>query len=580
MVPVYRDPVHDFGFLKFDPTKLKHQKIVALPLKPQQAVVGADIRVLGNNAGERFSINSGTLARVDRPAPHTGIMADFNTFYCQAASGTSGGSSGSPVIDITGSAVALNAAGRMLTNVSLFLPLDRIVRALRYIRTGDDVPRGTVQTVFHFHYFNELRRLGLTEDEETAVRQQAMGTQGMLTVKEVVPAGPGHRCLVPGDIILQVNGQAITTFVELEDIFDNSVGQVVKCTIARGQQRLTVDIPVQDLYSITPSGFLEAGDSIFNDMSYQTARFYNLPVSGAFVAKSGYMLRSAGIPQGAVITQVDTTPVSNTDELGKAFQALADGQLVPVRFFHVKSPRSESTALVKLDRQWHPLLYAERDKQSNWAVEEAPPPCSQNTMVTKHRTSVSPDHTVGDANVKSKIASSLVSVRCSLPYEHMPMGSYFAGTGVVVDANLGLVMCDRLTVPSALSDVKLNFADLVEVPAKVRFVHPVHNLAVVQYNPEDIGDVPVSSCELDTAVPSTGDKVILSGVSGTPRLGMEIKFWNVAIGYEARTSSYGSVLTNMDALTLAGMSSKVQDGVIVDEGMYVQWCCTVTCAHS
>ena len=508
---VYRDPVHDFGFYRYDPSKLRFIEPAELPLYPEGAQVGTEIRVVGNDAGEQLSILAGTLARLDREAPQYGVgkYNDFNTFYIQAASGTSGGSSGSPVLDIEGRVVALNAGGSSGAASSFYLPLGRVVRALELIRAGLPVTRGTLQTVFTYTPSDELRRLGLRPETEAAARQAFPGRTGMLVVAAVQPGSPADGLVAVGDILTHVDGRPIADFDMLAGILDRSVGQELDLRLERGGKVLAPRLAVTDLHSVTPDRYLELGDSVLHTLSWQMARHMNVPVRGAYVANPGYVFGPAGIPRGAVITELDGQPVAGVGDATRILGSAADGQELPVKYFTLDDTRFPQLKTVRVDRRWFPARSCHRDDtQGLWPCEAlpAPPPA-----VAPVPGSTSFPRT-GD-RVLDALAPSLVLVQFNMPFSVAGVTERnYHGTGVVVDAARGLVAVDRNTVPVSLGDVRITFAGTLEVSGRVAWVHPLHNLALVAYDPAAIGTTPVRAARLADREAVPGEEVTVAGL--------------------------------------------------------------------
>ncbi|MBS0417599.1 MAG: PDZ domain-containing protein [Proteobacteria bacterium] len=532
LFPVYRDPVHDFGLYRYDPSKLHFIKPKALALYPEGAQIGREIRVVGNNAGEQLSILAGTLARLDRDAPEYGIAKynDFNTFYFQAASGTSGGSSGSPVIDIRGRVVALNAGGANGNASSFYLPLGRVRRALELIQQGKPVTRGTLYTVFNYTPYDELKRLGLNSSTEAAVRKTFPQYTGMLVVTEVLPGSPSENVLQPGDVLVKVNGKYVTQFEPLDDVVDTSVGGQVTLDLERGGKPISAKLPVGDLHAITPSAYAEFGDAVLNALSYQQARHFNVPVRGVYVANPGYVFAAAGVPRGAVITAMDSKPVATLADVEQHIAQLGDGDRASVRFITIDDPNGSQLRSIRMDRRWFPAHHCERDDRAGlWdckdlAAGPAPKPIKVSTTeFPKYK----------DPRLEA-LAPSLAMVAFDMPYSVSGITERnYHGTGLIVDAQRGLVVVDRNTVPVGVGDVTITLAGTVQVPGRVVYIHPQHNLAMVAYDPKLIGNTPVKSAKLAVRDLAAGESI-----------------WVVGLGADSGLRSRNTEIASIDPLEL------------------------------
>jgi len=479
IVPIYRDPIHDFGFFKYDPAEIDYKELSEIKLAPEEAKVGIEFRMIGSGESEQNSIIPGTLARLDREAPRYKSYMDFNTFYFAAVSMAKSGSSGSPILAKSGNAIALNCGGSSGA-ASFFLPLERIVYALKCIQSGNKVHRGTVLSVFTHQDFDDVRALGLTEENEQKLRKYFPKATGMLIVGETVPNGPAEKAgLRPGDAVLSVQGKYLHHMLSLQEYLDSTDSKSLKFRVSRGDKELEFDVELEDMDNVTPSEYLEIGNAVLNPVGYIAALRRNIPVGGVYVADAGYMFRHASIPTGAIIVSVDGHDTPNLEEFENVISQYPDKSEVLVQFFLNKT--NILSSVVTIDRGWYPMRKAVRnDKTGYWDFRQA-------TAATAGTNKAA---LIGEGNVdltsirSDNAIDCLVTVEFRAPYSIA--GNIFSKTttvGVVVNLERGLVVAPRRAVFSHLGDVEISISSLMKVPAEVVYMHPTYNLAILQFNP-------------------------------------------------------------------------------------------------
>jgi hypothetical protein len=549
----------------------------ALSLRPDLAKVGVEIRVVGNDAGEKLSILSGVISRLDRNAPDYGDgYCDFNTNYIQAAASASGGSSGSPVVNIDGHAVALQAGGRSDgAATDFFLPLDRPSRALKCIQEGIPITRGTIQTQWVIKPFDECRRLGWTANWEAEIRKKFPNETGMLVAEVVLPKGPSDEKVQEGDILIKVNGELLTQFVRLDDILDSSVDKTVKLLVQRGGEDIDVELTVGDLHAITPDRFVSVAGASFHNLSYQQARLFAISTkdNGTYVCEAAGSFRFDGSESGWLVITVDNKPTPNLDEFVSVMSQIPDRTRVVVTYKHLRDLHTLNTGILTMDRHWFSKmrLAVRNDKSGLWDFEDLSDALPPIPLTPKRANFI--NMPIQQFPKAVDIIRSFVRVTATLPVklDGFPR-TRKTGYGLVVDAEKGLVVISRAIVPYDLCDITVTIADSIIVDGEVLFMHPLQNYAIIRYDPKLV-QAPVQSAKLATEYVKQGDDTVFFGFNHNYRpvvaKTVVTDITTVAIPASASTPRYRAI--NLDAVTVdTGLAMQCGSGVLVGEDGTVQ----------
>ncbi len=563
LTPLYIDPVHDFGFYSYQPSKIKHLKPHQFELSDSNPVVGQQIRIIGNDAGQKISILDGTISRLDRAAPSygRGKYNDFNISYIQAATASTGGSSGSPVINIQGQVVALNAGSQTKSANAFYVPLEKIKIALKKLQANEKIQRGTIQTTFNTRPYAELKRLGLSDDLATTYLDEFPQLLGLLVVKSIIPDSSAASILEVGDILLAINKQPIAEFSALETSINYHVNNRINLSVLRRGETLSVSVRVDDLNTITPSAYLKFDGAIFHNLSYQQARHFNKPIKGVYVAVSAGSFKQAGVPHHSVITQFNGAVVNTVEEFDQQLSRIVDDTKVHLRYFNLNDPNTSDYALVEINRTWFEHSYCQKNTDLGyWS-------CNQSSQIAKAAVKTTASTADATMTTSNKPEHALITVNFTSPYSIQGRSGKKSatGTGVIVDREKGWVVVPRSVVFSSLGDVKLIFNNRVAVKGKVEYIHPLHNLSLISYPPSAVSDIAVAEITLSNKPITPGEPIRQIGLNSDGVV--EYRQTNVDTIDELWLTQFNVpqfIEKNIDVITLVNPNRSI-DGILVNQ---------------
>jgi S1-C subfamily serine protease len=213
-----------------------------------------------------------------------------------------------------------------------------------------------------------------------------------------------------------------------------------------------------------------------------------------------------------VITELNSRKIDDLAGFSAAVAGLGDGAEVAVRYSTIDDPNGSQLRSIRIDRRWFPARQCQRDDRAGyWQCTDLPdePPVAAPAPASTQLPRI-------DDKGAADIAPSLVFITFDMPYSISGVTERnYHGTGLIIDAERGLLITDRNTVPVSMGDVRLTFAGTLEIPGQIVYIHPLHNLAVIHYDPKLIGTTPVRQAKLATEELKPGEAVNVVGMDGS-----------------------------------------------------------------
>jgi S1-C subfamily serine protease len=198
---------------------------------------------IGNPLGLDNTVTAGIISATGRSSNEVGV-GDRRVRYIQTDAAINPGNSGGPLLNDQGQVIGINTAIRAdAQGLGFAIPIETAQRiAQQLFATGKAA-----------HPYLGIEMVDLTPEMRDRINQEKVGFQvtsdrGVLITRNV-PDGPAAAAgLQPGDIVLKINGVAIGTTSDLQELIEgNRVGAEVTVEVQRGDATQQISVKLGTL---------------------------------------------------------------------------------------------------------------------------------------------------------------------------------------------------------------------------------------------------------------------------------------------------------------------------------------------
>lgn len=355
-----------------------------------------------------------------------------------------------------------------------------------------NISRGTIQVQWVLKTFNECRKLGLQTLIESIAREKFPDINGLLVAKVVLPYGPAHGKIKEGDVLISVNNFDICSLIQLEEILDNSIGLTISLVLQRNGENIKVTLQVQDLFDITSLKFIQSCGATFNDITYNLARYFVLPLKGVFLNHSAGAFADIG-DDNVIVDSIENQDIYNLNDFVNVMRRIPDFKKVAVSYRCIKNLNEQITKIITIDKHWFKAfkIFQFNYKTGLWDFEDIGPrfylpsiPIKAKLVRYNHAEIASELGHMRNNGEVINILRSFVKIEVNFPYSidsfpHTTKRCY----GLIIDNFNGYVLVSRYYIPHDLCDVTVIFNESAYLPAEVVFMHPFQNYVILKYDP-------------------------------------------------------------------------------------------------